>query len=204
MDKRLIFTKRQKELLKELKKELVKLEGKGGCTVCNLLDTYDYGCNDKIEIFFCGTDNRGGREISSYKQCRKLLRNCSVDVGKTGYNDVLCLLENNQYVKDRIAVSFRKIFKERKKRELQDALGEDGIRLQELKALYKQYCKARLELEEELERFRSSGNESVVDIILEDLAANSKEIASIRSESIRLGRAVAKKKREFLEGCKSE
>lgn len=198
MDKRIVLTKRQMKLIRELRKNFHKLyEMNVGCFFN--FDDYD----EELTIAFYNTEN-----VRSYEDaclCDKSVddSSCILDPNELSHltlhtkyigNDPMLLLENNQYVKDRIIDAYKVI--ENKK--LQEALGSDGYRLQSIRNEIKERAKADKELHLELDRWISTGNDKMIEITLADIAANNCKRNELKSEAIKLGRIVAQKKREFL------
>jgi hypothetical protein len=161
----------------------------------------DYG--EELTIAFYNTEN-----VRSYEDaclCDKSVddSSCILDPNELSHltlhtkyigNDPMLLLENNQYVKDRIIDAYKVI----EKKKLQEALGSDGYRLQSIKKEIKERANADKELHLELDRWNSIGNDKMIEITLADIAANNCKRNELKSEAIKLGRIVAQKKREFL------
>lgn len=198
MDKRIVLTKRQMKLIRELRKNFHKLyEMNVGC----FFNFDDYG--EELTIAFYNTEN-----VRSYEDaclCDKSVddSSCILDPNELSHltlhtkyigNDPMLLLENNQYVKDRIIDAYKVI----EKKKLQEAFGSDGYRLQSIKKEIKERANADKELHEELDRWISTGNDKMIEITLADIAANNCKRNELKSEAIKLGRIVAQKKREFL------
>ena len=198
MDKRIVLTKRQMKLIRELRKNFHKLyEMNAGC----FFNVDDYG--EELTIAFYNTEN-----VRSYEDaclCDKSVddSSCILDPNELSHltlhtkyigNDPMLLLENNQYVKDRIIGAYKVI----EKKKLQEALGSDGYRLQSIRNEIKERAKADKELHLELDRWISTGNDKMIEITLADIAANNCKRNELKSEAIKLGRIVAQKKREFL------
>lgn len=198
MDKRIVLTKRQMKLIRELRKNFYKLyEMNVGC----FFNFDDYG--EELTIAFYNTENV--RYDKDACLCDKSVddSSCILDPNELSHltlhtkyigNDPMLLLENNQYVKDRIIDAYKVI----EKKKLQEALGSDGYRLQSIKKEIKERAKADKELHEELDRWISTGNDKMIEITLADIAANNCKRNELKSEAIKLGRIVAQKKREFL------
>ena len=198
MDKRIVLTKRQMKLIRELRKNLHRLSEMNADWFVNFDDFAE-----KLTIAFYNAEN-----VYSYEDaylCDKSVddSSCVLDPNELSHltlhaiyigNDPMLLLENNQYVKDRIIDAYKVI--ENKK--LQEALGLDGYRLQSIKKEIKERAKADKELHEELDRWISTGNDKMIEITLADIAANNCRRNELKSEAIKLGRIVAQKKREFL------
>ena len=198
MDKRIVLTKRQKGLIKELRKNLHRLSEMNADWFVNFDDFAE-----KLTIAFYNAENVGSYEDACL--CYKSVddSSCVLDPNELSHltlharyigNDPMLLLENNQYVKDRIIDAYKVI----EKKKLQEAFGSDGYRLQSIKKEIKERAKADKELHEELDRWISTGNDKMIEITLEDIAANNCKRNELKSEAIKLGRIVAQKKREFL------
>lgn len=198
MDKRIALTKRQMKLIRELRKNFHKLyEMNVGCFVN--FDDYD----EELTIAFYNTENVDyygdayvDDEPADNSSCILVpneVSHVTLHTREIG-TDPMLLLENNKYVRDRIIDAYKVI--ENKK--LQEALGSDGYRLQSIKKEIKERAKADKELHEELDRWNSIGNDKMIEITLEDIAANNCKRNELKSEAIKLGRIVAQKKREFL------
>ena len=133
MDKRIVLTKRQMKLIRELRKNFHKLyEMNVGC----FFNFDDYG--EELTIAFYNTENV--RYDKDACLCDKSVddSSCILDPNELSHltlhakyigNDPMLLLENNQYVKDRIIDAYKVI----EKKKLQEALGSDGYRLQSIK-----------------------------------------------------------------------
>ena len=178
MDKRIVLTKRQMKLIRELGKNFHKLyEMNVGC----FFNFDDYG--EELTIAFYNTEN-----VRSYEDA--CLCDKSVD-------DSSCILDPNELshltLHKECAVEFT--YDEKK---LQEAFGSDGYRLQSIKKEIKERAQADKELQEELDRWISTGNDKMIEITLADIAANNCKRNELKSEAIKLGRIVAQKKREFL------
>lgn len=198
MDKRIVLTKRQMKLIRELRKNLHRLSEMNADWFVNFDDFAE-----KLTIAFYNAEN-----VRSYEDaclCDKSVddSSCVLDPNELSHltlhaiyigNDPMLLLENNQYVKDRIIDAYKVI----EKKKLQEAFGSDGYRLQSIKKEIKERAKADKELHEELDRWISTGNDKMIEITLADIAANNCRRNELKSEAIKLGRIVAQKKREFL------
>lgn len=198
MDKRIVLTKRQMKLIRELRKNLHRLSEMNADWFVNFDDFAE-----KLTIAFYNAEN-----VYSYEDaylCDKSVddSSCVLDPNELSHltlhaiyigNDPMLLLENNQYVKDRIIDAYKVI----EKKKLQEAFGSDGYRLQSIKKEIKERAKADKELHEELDRWISTGNDKMIEITLADIAANNCRRNELKSEAIKLGRIVAQKKREFL------
>ena len=198
MDKRIVLTKRQMKLIRELRKNLHRLSEMNADWFVNFDDFAE-----KLTIAFYNAEN-----VYSYEDaylCDKSVddSSCVLDPNELSHltlhtkyigNDPMLLLENNQYVKDRIIDAYKVI----EKKKLQEAFGSDGYRLQSIKKEIKERAKADKELHEELDRWISTGNDKMIEITLADIAANNCKRNELKSEAIKLGRIVAQKKREFL------
>lgn len=198
MDKRIVLTKRQMKLIRELRKNLHRLSEMNADWFVNFDDFAE-----KLTIAFYNAEN-----VRSYENaclCDKSVddSSCVLDPNELSHltlhaiyigNDPMLLLENNQYVKDRIIDAYKVI----EKKKLQEAFGSDGYRLQSIKKEIKERAKADKELHEELDRWISTGNDKMIEITLADIAANNCRRNELKSEAIKLGRIVAQKKREFL------
>lgn len=195
MDKRIVLTKRQMKLIRELRKNFHKLyEMNVGCFVN--FDDYD----EELTIAFYNTENVDyyedayvDDEPADNSSCILVpneLSHVTLHAREIG-TDPMLLLENNKYVRDRIIDAYKVI--ENKK--LQEALGSDGYRLQSIRNEIKERAKADKELHEELDRWIDAGNERMIEITLQDIEANNNMRTSLKSEAIKLGRVVANKKR---------
>ena len=122
MDKRIVLTKRQMKLIRELRKNFHKLyEMNVGCFFN--FDDYD----EELTIAFYNAEN-----VYSYEDaylCDKSVddSSCVLDPNELSHltlhaiyigNDPMLLLENNQYVKDRIIDAYKVI----EKKKLQEAI----------------------------------------------------------------------------------
>lgn len=198
MDKRIVLTKCQKKLIKELRKNLHRLSEMNAYWFVNFDDF-----SEKLTIAFYNAEN-----VRSYEDaclCDKSVddSSCVLDPNELSHltlharyigNDPMLLLENNQYVKDRIIDAYKVI----EKKKLKEAFGSDGYRLYSIKKEIKERAKADKELHEELDRWISTDNDKMIEITLADIAANNCRRNELKSEAIKLGRIVAQKKREFL------
>ena len=198
MDKRIVLTECQKKLIKELRKNLHRLSEMNAYWFVNFDDF-----SEKLTIAFYNAEN-----VRSYEDaclCDKSVddSSCVLDPNELSHltlharyigNDPMLLLENNQYVKDRIIDAYKVI----EKKKLKEAFGSDGYRLYSIKKEIKERAKADKELHEELDRWISTDNDKMIEITLADIAANNCRRNELKSEAIKLGRIVAQKKREVL------
>ena len=207
MDKRIVLTKRQKELIQELRKNLKRLSE---MNVGMLANSDDMGqlilafYNDE-EVHYCSEDDEYIDDPEDdYSSCIIDPNELSNVIFPLEFYDTppVLLLENNQYVKDRIIEEYKQIQEEREEIAFQEALaqvlGEDAIRLHTMNAEIERRDELDKVLHEELDRWVNSGNEKMIEITSEDIAVNDAHRTSLKSEAMKLGLIVAEKKREFL------
>ena len=211
MDTRLVLTKRQNELVKELNRLFRQFAIEGGSYISELCDNdtsltyYFYNGKNVIDIIRADEYVNYEEEIDDMNVFldKQSLERCKLKVN-TLYGDPCFLLENNQYVKDRILKTIKKVSNTRKQIELNNALGKDGERLANIKKQIKDRAQAAIQLKEELCRWETSGNERMKEITLQDIEANNAERVRLKSEAIKLGKVVAQKTREFLSNYKAK
>ena len=211
MDNRLILTERQHALVKELYRlfrDFAKEEGRFIPVLEDMKGSLIYhfynGKNvDYIERTDEYIDYQGVIGDNNVLLDPKFLEKYELDVTLLS-GDPYFLLENNQYVRDRILKTIKSVSNTRKQMALNKALGKDGERLANIKKEIKERYLTSIQLTEELRRWEAAGNERMIEITLQDIEVNNHKRSCLKSEAIKLGKVVAKMTREFLSNYKAQ
>lgn len=219
MDKRLKFTPRQKQLIKELQKLFDQLYSNNiGYIVCPDLELDCDSAEDwagwtggivfyneeQVEYIEEPYDTDDALKVTNLRHVT-----FSVD-GLFSNTSPMVELENNDYVRNRIRRRYNKMRRESEAEEReriiwqarQNALGEPGRQLSAIRAEMEVIQKALKSLKDDLEIWISKDNQRIIDITKADILENERKLANLKEQESVLKVEVDRRLEEFKKNFK--